>query len=221
MNKLFSSFVFSTLFILGCEESAQIKINDQKITFSKNSPNLTEKTSISNSLINLDDKNLLKEDLQKLYENSWVKQLRIKSTNLENIKIDIKEYQPIAILNEDSFLTQDGHQINPKEVNLSLELVSLSCPEKKEKQLLEVNHLIQSQMNRLNKTVSSIELKEDDSLRITTNDQLVIVMNLRNFRDQLERLEDFISFELISGKINLIKQMDLRYKKGISISYLS
>ena len=221
MNKLFSSLVFSTLFILGCEESAQIKINDQKITFSKNSPNLTGKTSISNSLINLDDKILLKEDLQKLYENSWVKQLRIKSTNLENIKIDIKEYQPIAILNEDSFLTQDGHQINPKEVNLSLELVSLSCPEKKEKQLLEVNHHIQSQMNRLNKTVSSIELKEDDSLRITTNDQLVIVMNLRNFRDQLERLEDFISFELISGKINLIKQMDLRYKKGISISYLS
>ena len=90
-----------------------------------------------------------------------------------------------AVLNEDSFLTQDGHQINPKEVNLSLELVSLSCPEKKEKQLLEVNHLIQSQMNRLNKTVSSIELKEDDSLRITTNDQLVIVMNIRNFRDQL------------------------------------
>ena len=99
MNKLFSSLVFSTLFILGCEESAQIKINDQKITFSKNSPNLTEKTFISNSLMNLDDKVLLKEDLQKLYENSWVKQLRIKSTNLENIKIDIKEYQPIAILN--------------------------------------------------------------------------------------------------------------------------
>ena len=217
MNKLFSSLVFSTLFILGCEESAQIKINDQKITFSKNSPNLTEKTSISNSLINLDDKNLLKEDLQKLYENSWVKQLRIKSTNLENIKIDIKEYQPIAILNEDSFLTQDGHQINPKEVNLSLELVSLSCPEKKEKQLLEVNHLIQSQMNRLNKTVSSIELKEDDSLRITTNDQLVIVMNLRNFRDQLERLEDFISFELNSGKRNHIRYMDFRYNNAVAI----
>ena len=164
---------------------------------------------------------LIFKQTQNTNENSWVKQLRIKSTNLENLKIDIKEYQPIAILNEDSFLTQDGHQINPKEVNLSLELVSLSCPEKKEKQLLEVNHHIQSQMNRLNKTVSSIELKEDDSLRITTNDQLVIVMNLRNFRDQLERLEDFISFELISGKINLIKQMDLRYKKGISISYLS
>ena len=76
-------------------------------------------------------------------------------------------------------------------------------------------------MNRLNKSIRSIELEEDDSLRITTDDQLVIVMNLRNFRDQLKRLEDFISFELISGKIELIKKMDLRYKKGLSISYLS
>ena len=76
-------------------------------------------------------------------------------------------------------------------------------------------------MNRLSKRISIIQLSSDDTLRITTNDELVIVMNFRNFRDQLDRLEEFISFELISGKINLIKQMDLRYKKGISISYLS
>jgi len=223
MNKTSLICVISTILILlGCEKGSNINVNNEQIiTFSKNSPNLTELTSISKSLKNLDNKLLLKEDVQKLYEVSWVKQLRIKSNNLETIKIDIKEHQPIAILNKNTFLTQDGHKIKPKKVNLKLDLVSINGPVKTESDLLEVNHHMQSQMNRLNKSIRSIELGEDDSLRITTDDQLVIVMNLRNFRDQLKRLEDFISFELISGKIDLIKKMDLRYKKGLSISYLS
>ena len=222
MNKFLSFFIFLILFLFGCERASDFNgIYNQQINFSKNSPNLTDIDTISRSLINLDNKNALKKDLQNLYDSSWVKQLRVKTTHPETVKIDVKEYQPIAVLNEEFYLTQDGNLINPGKVNIKLEIVSLKGPSQEKENLLKVSHQVQSQLNRLSKRISIIQLSSDDTLRITTNDELVIVMNFRNFRDQLDRLEKFISFELISGKIDFIKQMDLRYKKGISVYFLS
>tara|TARA_X000000368_G_C22987026_1_gene692627 strand:+ start:102 stop:770 length:669 start_codon:yes stop_codon:yes gene_type:complete len=222
MNKFLSFFIFLILFLFGCERASDFNgINNQQINFSKNSPNLTDIDTISRSLINLDNKNALKKDLQNLYDSSWVKQLRVKTTHPETVKIDVKEYQPIAVLNEEFYLTQDGNLINPGKVNIKLEIVSLKGPSQEKENLLKVSHQVQYQLNRLSKRISIIQLSSDDTLRITTNDELVIVMNFRNFRDQLDRLEKFISFELISGKIDFIKQMDLRYKKGISVYFLS
>ena len=222
MNKVLSFFIFPIIFLFGCERASDFNgIYNQQINFSKNSPNLTDIDTISRSLINLDNKNALKKDLQNLYDSSWVKQVRVKTTHPETVKIDVKEYQPIAVLNEEFYLTQDGNLINPGKVNIKLEIVSLKGPSQEKENLLKVSHQVQSQLNRLSKRISIIQLSSDDTLRITTNDELVIVMNFRNFRDQLDRLEEFISFELISGKIDLIKQMDLRYKKGISVYFLS
>ena len=222
MNKFLSFIIFTILFLFGCERASDFNgIYNQQINFSKNSPNLTDIDTISRSLINLDNKNALKKDLQNLYDSSWVKQVRVKTTHPETVKIDVKEYQPIAVLNEEFYLTQDGNLINPGKVNIKLEIVSLKGPSQEKENLLKVSHQVQSQLNRLSKRISIIQLSSDDTLRITTNDELVIVMNFRNFRDQLDRLEEFISFELISGKIDLIKQMDLRYKKGISVYFLS
>ena len=222
MNKFLSFFIFPILFLFGCERASDFSgIYNQQINFSKNSPNLTDIDTISRSLINLDNKNALKKDLQNLYDSSWVKQVRVKTAHPETVKIDVKEYQPKAVLNEEFYLTQDGNLINPGKVNIKLEIVSLKGPSQEKENLLKVSHQVQSQLNRLSKRISIIQLSSDDTLRITTNDELVIVMNFRNFRDQLDRLEEFISFELISGKIDLIKQMDLRYKKGISVYFLS
>ena len=222
MNKFLSFFIFLILFLFGCERASDFNgIYNQQINFSKNSPNLTDIDTISRSLINLDNKNALKKDLQNLYDSSWVKQVRVKTTHPETVKIDVKEYQPIAVLNEEFYLTQDGNLINPGKVNIKLEIVSLKGPSQEKENLLKVSHQVQSQLNRLSKRISIIQLSSDGTLRITTNDELVIVMNFRNFRDQLDRLEEFISFELISGKIDFIKQMDLRYKKGISVYFLS
>ena len=222
MNKFLSFFIFLILFLFGCERASDFNgIYNQQINFSKNSPNLTDIDTISRSLINLDNKNALKKDLQNLYDSSWVKQVRVKTAHPETVKIDVKEYQPIAVLNEEFYLTQDGNLINPGKVNIKLEIVSLKGPSQEKENLLKASHQVQSQLNRLSKRISIIQLSSDDTLRITTNDELVIVMNFRNFRDQLDRLEEFISFELISGKIDFIKQMDLRYRKGISVYFLS
>ena len=46
------------------------------------------------------------------------KQVRVKTTHPETVKIDVKEYQPIAVLNEEFYLTQDGNLINPGKVNI-------------------------------------------------------------------------------------------------------
>ena len=67
MNKFLSFFIFPILFLFGCERASDFNgIYNQQINFSKNSPNLTDIDTISRSLINLDNKNALKKDLQNL-----------------------------------------------------------------------------------------------------------------------------------------------------------
>ena len=56
-------------------------------------------------------------------------------------------------------------------------------------------------------------------IKATTTKGVILVFNVKDFRDQLERLENFISFELISGRLDEIKNLDLRYKNGISVFY--
>ena len=42
-----------------------------------------------------------------------------------------------------------------------------------------------------------------------------LIFDQENFRDQLERLESFISFELVSGRKNYIQTVDFRYMNGM------
>ena len=41
----------------------------------------------------------------------------------------------------------------------------------------------------------------------------------KDFRAQLERLEDYILFELSSGSIDNIRYIDLRYKNALAVGY--
>ena len=77
----------------------------------------------------------------------------MKTTHPETVKIDVKEYQPIAVLNEEFYLTQDGNLINPGKVNIKLEIVSLKGPSQEKENLLKVSHQVQSQLNRLSKKI--------------------------------------------------------------------
>ena len=51
-------------------------------------------------------------------------------------------------------------------------------------------------------------------IKATTTKGVILVFNVKDFRDQLERLEDFISFELISGRLDEIKIWILDIKMG-------
>jgi cell division septal protein FtsQ len=68
--------------------------------------------------------------------------------------------------------------------------------------------------------VVSFELLNNDLLKTITDSGVVIIFSRKSFQFQLERLEDFISFELNSGKLEDIRNIDLRYKNAIAVKYI-
>ena len=109
--------------------------------------------------------------------------------------------------------------INPSFNNTSLNLLILRGPESERLELLDISRQIQAQLNRYDEIVEEINLSSDGYLRVITQSGTKLTFSKKSFREQLERLEDFISFELFSGKLNNIRNMDFRYNNGISILF--
>ena len=65
--------------------------------------------------------------------------------------------------------------------------------------------------------ISSFELKNKDQLKAKDDSGKEYIFSKKEFRVQLERLEDYISFELNSGKINHIRYIDFRYNNAIAV----
>ena len=119
----------------------------------------------------------------------------------------------------DRYLTHSGLLINPSFNNTSLNLLILRGPESKRLELLDISREIQAQLNRYEETIKEVNLGSDGYLKVITNKGTELTFSKENFREQLERLEDFISFELFSGKLNNIRNMDFRYNNGISVLF--
>ena len=98
-------------------------------------------------------------------------------------------------------------------------MITLIGPEENKYELLDLSRRVQAQLNRFGATIGSVILSPAGYLLITTTNGIEMTFSKKNFREQLERLEGFISFELFSGKLNDIKTMDFRYRNGISILF--
>ena len=216
---LLASLIFS-LFV-GCSHSNEVrsvKVKDIDI-FSDH------KIISSKKLITTEIEDLLKNELNKkelspsFYRDTWV--YAIKSTLIwpNTLEVKLKEYQPLASWEDTRYLTQSGLIISPSEKNLELLLVNLSGPEDKKFKLLSYSRKIQSQLSRYGQILTEVKINSEGYIKATSITGVSFVFSEKDFRDQLERLEDFISFELISGRLNYIKSMDLRYKNGISVLF--
>ena len=85
--------------------------------------------------------------------------------------------------------------------------------------LLDYSREIQSQLNRFDAKISKLKIDSEGYVTATTASNSNFIFSQEDFRDQLERLESFISFELISGRLDDIKKMDFRYKNGVSVLF--
>ena len=83
--------------------------------------------------------------------------------------------------------------------------------------LVDLSRQLQTKLNKLDLKVVSFVLKNKDQLKAVDELGTEYIFSLKEFRVQLERLEDFISFELNSGKRNHIRYMDFRYNNAVAI----
>ena len=168
---------------------------------------------ISNHLHNLQTNN--KEEI---FTNSWVSIFKATQNFNEKTLIEIEEHQPIAILENDRFLTQEGKIISPDDMAKNLSLISISGADDQVEILLNYARLIQNVLNLKGKKLQHLGHEGTDFIKAQDNYGTNYLFNKGDFRVQLERLEQFILFELSSGNKDQSKYIDLRYRNAIAVS---
>ena len=219
MKLFFIVFLFLSL---GCSNYMEVKKStDINIVISSEHKILSNPELIREKFQNLLngenlDFNLLTDDL---YKNTWIYAFQSKKRWPNRYDIKVKEHQPVAKWGEKNYLTHSGILINPSINDSYVHLVVLKGKESEKFLLLDISRQIQNQLNRYNETIKEVNLSSGGVLLISTEKGTELVFTKKDFREQLERLEDFISFELFSGKLNNIRNMDFRYKKGIAVLF--
>ena len=219
MKLFFIMFLFLSL---GCSNYMEKKNStDINIVISSEHKILSNPELIREKFLNLLngqklDFNLLTDDL---YKNTWIYAFQSKKRWPNHYDIKVKEHQPVAKWGEKNYLTHSGILINPLINDSHVHLVVLKGKESEKFLLLDISRQIQNQLNRYNETIKEVNLSSAGVLLISTEKGAELVFTKGNFREQLERLEDLISFELFSGKLNNIRNMDFRYKNGISVLF--
>jgi len=218
--KLF--FIIFLFLSLGCSNYMEEKNStDINIVISSEHKILSNPELIREKFLNLLngeqlDFNLLTDDL---YKNTWIYAFQSKKRWPNRYDIKVKEHQPVAKWGEKKYLTHSGILINPTTNDSYVNLVILKGKESEKFLLLDISRQIQNQLNRYNETIKEVNLSSGGVLLISTEKGTELVFTKKDFREQLERLEDLISFELFSGKLHNIRSMDFRYKNGISVLF--
>ncbi|MEC7929111.1 MAG: hypothetical protein VX169_02205 [Pseudomonadota bacterium] len=170
------------------------------------------KLQISNHL-----KNKNKYNKSEIFSNSWVSVIKATKTFDEELHVELKEHQPIASLDKGRFLTQEGKIITPVGGNKSLKLISIIGRDNEYLTLLDSTFLLQNILNLKGNSLISIEHRGSGFIEAVDNKSVIYRFNKKDFRVQLERLEELILFELNSGINDDIRYIDLRYKNAIAL----
>ena len=114
-------------------------------------------------------------------------------------------------------LTQVEKIFSPAGGNKSLKLVSIIGKDNEYLTLLDSTFLLQNILNLKGNALIAIEHRGSGFIEAVDNEGLIYRFNERDFRVQLERLEELILFELNSGINDDIRYIDLRYKNAIAL----
>ena len=202
--------------ILSCSKDYNLDPQSISIKYSKEGishPSILEGKILSH---------LQKTDFSKeeeLFLNSWISFFRTTSNLRNEVLVEVMEHKPVASLDNNRYLTQGGWIIEPEKENKTLNLIQLIGKDRKLNHLLDVASSIQTILNFRSNYIVKIEDKGTNFLEVTDNSGRKYRFTEENFRVQLERLEDFLLFELNSGKGDDIKYIDLRYKNALAVGY--
>ena len=202
--------------ILSCSKDYNLDPQSISIKYSKEGishPSILEGKILSH---------LQKTDFSKeeeLFLNSWISFFRTTSNLRNEVLVEVMEHKPVASLDNNRYLTQGGWIIEPEKENKTLNLIQLIGKDRKLNHLLDVASSIQTILNFRSNYIVKIEDKGTNFLEVTDNSGRKYRFTEENFRVQLERLEDFLLFELNSGISDDIKYIDLRYKNALAVGY--
>ena len=216
MKPYFASFL--TLFlILGCSQDISESLSNPLVITSEREI-ISDLESLENHLFkSLNNSSVKKYSLEDIFEDSWLSSIKTDYSLDRPVSVEIKEHHPIANIGRDRYLTQRGKSINPKGQFKQLSIISINGPEDLLSNLINLSRELQTKLNKLDLRVISFELRNKDQLKAKDDSGTEYIFSKKEFRVQLERLEDYISFELNSGKGNHIRYIDFRYNNAIAV----
>ena len=211
--------LLSLMLILSCSQGIAKPI-EHSLVVTSDKEIISDLDFIESKLFNYINKSKSSTiSIREIFENSWLSSIKTNYALDQSVSIEIKEHHPIASLGQDKYLTQKGTLIHPKGQFKELKLLSIKGPEDSIGNLINYSRQLQTKLNQLDVRVISFELKNKDQLKAKDDSGTEYIFSLKEFRVQLERLEDYILFELNSGKRNHIRYMDFRYNNAIAVSY--
>ena len=122
-------------------------------------------------------------------------------------------------MSNSNYLTHSGHIIFPEKTDTTIDVLHIDAPDDETLEILYLSRDLQSLFNKLKRKLEKMESKNNGLIEVTDDKGATFVFSKKNFRVQLERLEDFISFELSSGKLDRIRNIDFRYNNAIAVDF--
>ena len=215
--KFYFIFFLTVIMVLGCSQNISESLKNPLVITSEREI-ISDLESLENnlyqSLNNSSAKNISLEDI---FEDSWLSSIKTDYSLDRPVSVEIKEHHPIANMGRDRYLTQRGKSINPKGQFKKLSVININGPEGSISNLIDLSRELQTKLNKLDLKVISFELKNKDQLKAKDDSGTEYIFSKKEFRVQLERLEDYISFELNSGNGNHIRYIDFRYNNAIAV----
>ena len=215
--KFYFIFFLTVIMVLGCSQNISDSLKNPLVITSEREI-ISDLESLENnlyqSLNNSSAKNISLEDI---FEDSWLSSIKTDYSLDRPVSVEIKEHHPIANIGRERYLTQRGKSINPKGQFKKLSVININGPEGSISNLIDLSRELQTKLNKLDLKVISFELKNKDQLKAKDDSGTEYIFSMKEFRVQLERLEDYISFELNSGKGNHIRYIDFRYNNAIAV----
>ena len=210
---------FLCLFILSITAcSKQDRVNTETVTFDFSKELISSLDEAKNQITThiLNKQEPLTSDF---FQESWISVIKTTNTFNKDVIVEIKEHQPVASLGKDRFITQEGKIISPKEKTKNMNLIKIFGSEQEAHSLLDNAILLQNILNIREKNITRFEHKGSGFIEAEDDTGSRYSFTKGDFRVQLERLEEFILFELNSGNIDHIRYIDLRYKNAVAVSY--
>ena len=214
-----SNFILflTVIFVLGCSQNISESLNNPLVITSEREI-ISDLESLENNLFqSLNNSSAKNTSLEGIFDHSWLSSIKTDYSLDKSVSVEIKEHHPIANIGRDRYLTQRGKSINPKGQFKRLNIISINGPEGSIANLINLSRELQTKLNKLDLKVISFELKNKDQLKAKDDSGTEYIFSKKEFRVQLERLEDYISFELNSGKGNHIRYIDFRYNNAIAV----
>ena len=122
-------------------------------------------------------------------------------------------------MSNSNYLTHSGHIIFPEKTDITIDVLHIDAPDDETLEILYLSRDLQSLFNKLKRKLEKMESKNNGLIEVTDDKGATFVFSKKDFRVQLERLEDFISFELSSGKLDSIRNIDFRYNNAIAVDF--